>query len=176
MEKASIFVCIYSAYKPGVAGSRGPDGLKQYVGVAGISGLSCRPEFYGLQRGLPSDSSIMIDKAVGGLGSPPYRKCLTIELPNGVHYGDFRFANLDMRGLHSDFSARDGMGPCVGVWTREAVVFDGNQENAWEDAIDKAIASGIVLWVPTENGGRAEMPAKILSVSEILGDRRKTAV
>lgn len=59
-------------------------------------------------------------------------------------------------------------GPCVGVWCRESVVFE---DHNWEAAIDTAISSGIILYMPTKDGGRAEVPAKVLSVSQMFGDK-----
>lgn len=110
-ETADIMVCIYSAFRPGIPGERGPKGLKQYIGVAGVSDLDCRPEFFGVQRNLPDGAKdVGIEHVVGGLGVPPYRKRVAIELPRNVHYGDFEFANLHFTGLYGDFSATDGMG------------------------------------------------------------------
>lgn len=169
METASIIVCIYSAYKPGIPGDRGPDGQKQYIGVAGVSDLDCRPEFFGVARNIPKDAGeIVIDRAVGDIGSPPYRKRITIELPTGVHCGSYEYANCHMNGLYSDYNASDGMGPCVGVWCRQSIVFDNGD---YEAAIDAAIASGIVLYVPTKDGGRTETPVKVLKISHIFGNK-----
>lgn len=169
METATINVSIYSAYKPGIPGDRGPNGLKQYIGVAGVSGLDCRPEFFGVSRNIPKDvGEIVIDKEVGSLGSPPYRKRITIQLPANVHYGSFEFANCHMDGLYSDYSATDGMGPCVGVWCRQSILFDNHD---YEAAIDAAIASGIILYAPTKDGARAEIPVRILEISHIFGNK-----
>lgn len=166
METASIIVSTYSAYRPGTPEDRGPDGLKQYIGVAGVSDLDCRPEFFGVTRNLPKDAGeIVIDHEVGGIGSPPYRKRVTIELPSNVHYGSYNYANCDMFGIYSDYEATDGMGPCVGVWCRKSIVFD---DGDIELAIDTAITSGIILYVPTKDGGRAEIPVKVSDVSPIF--------
>lgn len=168
-EKAEIIVCVYSAYKPGIPGDRGPNGLKQYVGVAGVSSLDCRPEFFGVSRNILKEAGeIVIDKEVGSLDSPPYRKRITIQLPEGIHYGKFEFANCHMAGLYSDYNANDGMGPCVGVWCRQSVLFD---DHDYEAAIDAAIASGIILYAPTKEGARAEIPVKVLETSHIYGNK-----
>lgn len=164
-DTANVIVTIYSAYKPGMPNNRGPAGLPHYCGVAGVSEISCRPEFFGLQKSLSGYSEeIRLGNEVGGLGQPPCRKLVVIELPNHVHFGTFHFANLTMHGLYSDFSSEDGMGPCVGVWCREAVIFEGSD---YETAIDEAIKSGIVVYVPTKDGKREEISAKIVSVSDI---------
>ena len=170
IETADIIVTIYQAYKPGVPGSQGPSGLPRYCGVAGVSNLNCRPEFFGVTRNLSeSNKDVCIDKEIGGLGQPPYRKSVKIELPDHVHYGDFEMSGLAMRGLYSDFSATDGMGSFVGVWCRESVVFE--DENR-EKAIDEAIKSGVVVYAPTENGKREEITVNIVSVSDIFADHR----
>lgn len=167
METAEIIVSIYQAYKPGVPGKLGPEGLKTYIGLAGVSEISTRPEFFGLIRHLPANTGeIGIEHEVGGIGSAPWRKLVTISLPDHVHYGKFDFANCHMCGLYCDYKANDGMGPCVGAACAVTQIVKGE----WESAIDAAIDSGIVLSVPTERGGREDVRAKVISVSPIYGN------
>lgn len=73
---------------------------------------------------------------------------VTIELPEGVHDGPFKVANVPMIGLYGDCDTRDGIGRavCASVPT---VKFD-----YWEDrsrAIAEALKDGVCLHLPTNH-------------------------
>ena len=112
------------------------------------------------------DAGWYAEKEVGGLGCPPWRKLVTIELPDGVTYGKYNIGATTLTGLHSECNANDGMGSTVFVWSNLSAPAENGK---WEAAIDAAIASGITLSVPVPGGNRIEIAAPVVSVSAMSG-------
>lgn len=160
-----IIISIYSCRKAGNKTKRGPESPDAYGGAAGVSMLSTRPEgAYTLGAMLP-DGWIADGEATGSA----YRKRVTIELPEGVEYGPYNVGTAVLTGLHSTrHSSTDGMRQTVYVYTKEARLMDDGETR--EDAIDRAIRSGIMLSIPTSSGDRKSVEAQVLSVSALFGD------
>ena len=167
--KSDIIVTIYSARIRGEERKAGFGNADRHGAFAGVSMVSTRPEGNKTVADRIADGLPWCDfREIGGLGTSPHRKIVEIELPDGVSYGPFDFAKNHMYGLHAEHCAADGMGPCVYAYCNiSAPVVNGD----FEKAIDAAISSGILLSVPQEDGTRAEIPVKVLSVSPIYGDK-----
>lgn len=160
-----IVVTIYQAYTPGDLSKFGPERHKTYGGFAGVSLLSSRPEGVTIADKVPD--GWQIDHEIGGLGVPPYRKRVKIKLPYGVHYGDYSVNAVTLTGLYADHQAADGMGRSVYVYCNDAPKAN---EGDYNGAIDEAIASGIMLSIPSKDGDRREMQAEVVAVSDLYGD------
>lgn len=163
-SSCDIIVSVYQAYKPGNLAKYGPGRMKTWGAFAGVSLLSTRPEGPSVIDRI-KECGWRIDHELGGIGQPPWRKIVKIELPSGIHYGNFSLAGCSMYGLYSDYSAKDGMGRCVYCYCRESIPVTGDNS----DAIDQSIASGIMLSAPVKDGNRIEIEAKVLAVSDIYG-------
>ena len=99
----------------------------------------------------------------------PHRKRVTIILPEGLEYGLYTIGTATLTGLHStQHTSIDGMGATVYAYVREARLMEPGEGR--EQAIDRAIKSGIMLSVPTSTGGRESIRADVVSVSGIFGD------
>lgn len=87
----------------------------------------------------------------------PVKKLVTIELPDYIHD-----ANSDF-GTHyiSEYSTKDGNANKVFFSCDATPVLDG-----FEPAINSAIQT-IKISTPTPSGKREDLPAKVLSVSEL---------
>ena len=163
-SSCDIIVSVYQTYKPGDLSKFGPERMKTYGAFAGVSLLSTRPEGPTVIDRI-KEHGWYIDHELGGIGQPPWRKIVRIELPSGIHYGNYSLAGCSMYGLYSDYSAKDGMGCCVYCYCRESIPVTGDNS----DAIDQSIASGIMLSTPVQDGNRVEIEAKVLAVSDIYG-------
>ena len=163
-SSCDIIVCIYQTYKPGDLSKYGPGRMKTYGAFAGVSLLSTRLEGPTVIDRI-KECGWHIDHELGGIGQPPWRKIVRIELPAGIHYGNYSLAGCSMYGLYSDYSAKDGMGRCVYCYCRESIPVTGDNSAA----IDQSIASGIMLSAPAQDGNRIEIEAKVLAVSDIYG-------
>lgn len=163
-SSCDIIVSVHQAYKPGDLAKYGPGRTKTWGAFAGVSLLSTRPEGPSVIDRI-KECGWRIDHELGGIGQPPWRKIVKIELPSGIHYGNFSLAGCSMYGLYSDYSAKDGMGRCVYCYCRESIPVTGDNS----DAIDQSIASGIMLSAPVKDGNRIEIEAKVLAVSDIYG-------
>lgn len=163
-----IIISIYSCHKAGNKSKAGPDSLDTYGAAAGVSMLSTRPEgAYALAQMLPDGWTV--DNEVGGIGQPPHRKRVTITLPEGVEYGPYTIGTATLTGLHStQHTSTDGMWATVYVYVREVRLMEPGESR--EQAIDRAIKSGIMLAIPTSTGGRESIRADVASVSGIFGD------
>lgn len=163
-----IIVSIYSCHKAGDKSKRGPESLDTYGAAAGVSMLSTSPEgAYTLGEMLPDGWTV--DNEVGGIGQPPHRKRVTITLPEGVEYGPYTIGTATLIGLHStQHTSTDGMGATVYAYVREARLMEPGESR--EQAIDRAIKSGIMLAIPTSAGGRESIRADVVSVSDMSGD------
>lgn len=167
-----IIVSIYACHKAGDKSKRGPDSLDTYGAAAGVSMLSTRPEgAYTLDQMLPDGWTV--DGEVGGVEQLTYRKRVTITLPEGVEYGPYTIDASTLTGLHStQHTSTDGMGATVYAYVREARLMDDGETR--EQAIDRAIKSGIMLAIPTSTGGRESVQADVVSVSGMFGDTETT--
>lgn len=87
----------------------------------------------------------------------PHQKFVTIELPDYIHKSDTSFGI----GYISEYSTQDGNANKVFIYCDAIPVLDG-----FEPAIDAAIQT-IKISTPTPSGKREDLPAKILSVSEL---------
>lgn len=163
-SSCDIIVSVHQAYKPGDLAKYGPGRTKTWGAFAGVSLLSTRPEGPSVIDRI-KECGWRIDHELGGIGQPPWRKIVKIELPSGIHYGNFSLAGCSMYGLYADYSAKDGMGRCVYCYCRESIAVTGDNS----DAIDQSIASGIMLSAPAQDGNRIEIEAKVLAVSDIYG-------
>lgn len=163
-----IIVSIYACHKAGDKSKRGPDSLDTYGAAAGVSMLSTRPEgAYTLAQMLPAGWTV--DNEVGGIGQAPHRKRVTITLPEGVEYGPYTIGTATLTGLHStQHTSTDGMGATVYTYVKEARLMEPGEGR--EQAIDRAIKSGIMLAIPTSTGGRESIQADAVSVSDMFGD------
>ena len=164
-SSCDIIISVYQTYKPGDLSKYGPERMKTYGAFAGVSLLSTRPEGPTvIDR--TKEHGWYIDHELGGIGQPPWRKIVRIELPSGIHYGNYSLAGCSMYGLYSDHNAKDGMGCCVYCYCRESIPVTGDNSAA----IDQSIASGIMLSAPAQDGNRIEIEAKVLAVSDIYGN------
>ena len=164
-SSCDIIVSVHQAYKPGDLSKYGSQRMKTYGAFAGVSLLSTRPEGPTVIDRI-KEHGWYIDHELGGIGQPPWRKIVRIELPSGIHYGNYSLAGCSMYGLYADHSAKDGMGRCVYCYCRVSVPVIGDNSAA----IDKSIASGIMLSAPVQDGSRIEIEAKVLAVSDIYGN------
>lgn len=159
--KHTIHVEIYNAKKSGDTTKSGPDRFDEFAGAVGISALDSRPEGPTVSDLLPSSWH-----TEGNAGNNPYRKAVEIDLPVGVEYGAYKVGSVELYGLHSKMhSADDGMGSAVFAYAKGTRLL-ADDENR-EQAVDRAIESGIILLVPGPDGKRHEVEAKILSVSKM---------
>lgn len=87
----------------------------------------------------------------------PHQKCITIELPDYIHDAGSSF------GTHyiSKYSTQDGNANKVFIYCDAIPVLNG-----FEPAIDAAIQT-IKISTPTPSGKREDLPAKVLSISEL---------
>lgn len=87
----------------------------------------------------------------------PCNKLVTIELPDYIHESDTNFGI----GYISEYSTQDGNANKVFIYCDAIPVLDG-----FEPAIDAAIQT-IKISTLTPSGKREDLPAKVLSVSEL---------
>lgn len=87
----------------------------------------------------------------------PHQKLVTIELPDYIHESDSSFGISYV----SEYSTQDGNVNKVFIYCDAIPVLDG-----FEPAIDAAIPT-IKISTPTPSGKREDLPAKVLSVSEL---------
>lgn len=162
MKTAEIIVSIHSVCKDGDPTKSGPEKFPEYASAAGVSLSSTRPE------GVTVDDQLLgnwrYDKELGGVGFPPCRKRVEIQLPDGVSFGPYQIANCEITGLHGEHAAKDGMGKAVYCYCKDAWII---QNETFEQAIDRAIASGIVLSIPDQDGKRNEVGANVIAISGI---------
>jgi hypothetical protein len=153
-----IVVSIYSAHRPTQT-----KGINEYGGFAGVSYAqsNCGAT---VTAHIQEPGWILDSEGPWQIGSPPCRKLVRIGLPDGVNCGPYSIANVDRDGLYSDYSARDGMGSAVHAMCAQSVKVDDDDIEA---AIDAAIASGILLSVPQQDGTRELIQAEILDISPI---------
>lgn len=87
----------------------------------------------------------------------PHQKLVTMKLPDYIHDAGSGF------GTHyiSEYSTQDGNANKVFIYCDAIPVLDG-----FEPAIDAAIQT-IKISTPTPSGKREDLPAKVLSVSEL---------
>lgn len=164
MRTYDIIVAVHHAIKAPSRDTYGPESVGLYGTAAGVSLLSTRPEGPNLAGLLPEGWGIYNELR----SEEPWRKIVKIVLPEDVEGGDYLLANVTINGLHSTrYSAKDGMGSTVYVLTKEARLMDIKESN--NDAIDRAIRSGIVLLVPGADGKRHETPVEVAAVSELYG-------
>lgn len=102
----------------------------------------------------------------------PERWRVTIELPEGVHNGRFRVANIDLYGLYGDESARDGMGRVVYASIPpvkcKLIVHDTYATPDIESAVKEATKDGITLHLPVNGDGHSRTAtAKIISMEKM---------
>lgn len=160
MTTANIIVTVYTATRPG----KTPHAPGESTVFAGVSESSTRPEGPGVWRQIKKDGWSLFAECTQQ--EAPYRKLVRVELPEGVQEGPFSFAHRSMTGLHSAHSTKDGMGPCVFVWCNTPAQV---REHNLEAAVDEAIASGLTFSVPQADGGRKDIPAKVIAVSDFYG-------
>lgn len=87
----------------------------------------------------------------------PCNKLVTIELPDYIHDVGSGFGI----GYISEYSTQDGNANKVFIYCDAIPVLDG-----FEPAIDAAIQT-IKISTPTPSGKREDLPAKVLSISEL---------
>ena len=95
-----------------------------------------------------------------------------IELPEGVHYGYYKIANVKHNGLYGDESARDGMGRAVYASVPpvkcKLIVHDTYATPDIESAVKEATKDGITLHLPVNGGGHSRTAtAKIISMEKM---------
>lgn len=114
----------------------------------------------------------------------PYRKAVTIELPEGVHYGYYVPVPRCSHhiGYYADYKSKDGNGcmvyvscnPQLGDTVSKPAAPDSIAtipEHDYSSAIDRTIAAGLTMSVPQPDGSRKIVPVKVLAVTELYGDR-----
>lgn len=168
MNTCDITISIHAVHRAGDPHSHGSDRFEEFGAAAGVSSVSSRQERKSVVRML--DGGWGLQGEIGGLGAEPSRKVVRIALPDGVSYGYYNIANVEIHGLHGEHSTRDGMGRTVYCYCRETRLMDPDESN--ETAIDRAIASGIMLSVPQADGSRAEIEATVIAVSDLYGERK----
>lgn len=167
MRTYDVIVAIHQTIKMGDKTKIGPERLDTFGAAAGVSHLSSRPEGPTLSSRLDGCG---VDHEIGGIGQPPWRKIVKIELPDGVEAGPYEIANVTIDGLHSTVhNCKDGMGRTVYCYTREARLMEPDEDRG--AAIDRAINSGVILLVPGADGQRHEVEARVLAVSDLYGER-----
>lgn len=101
----------------------------------------------------------------------PYRKAVTIELPEGVHYGYYAPAPNCSHciGYYADYKSKDGNGCMVYIScnpqqgdTISKPAAPGSiatiPEHDYSSAIDRTIAAGLTMSVPQPDGSRKNRP------------------
>lgn len=151
--KHDIIVTIFHAFMEGET----PHSPKKYGAFVGVSALSTRQEGVTVSNLL---QGWIIEKEC------QFRKLVKIQLPEGVHKGEYNIRNVHLYGLHADCNTHDGMGQTVYVYCNPVQVIGGDIEGA----IDAAINQGIKLSIPVGNGVRKEVIADILAVSTLYTD------
>lgn len=101
-----------------------------------------------------------------GMKYPKKYRCI-VELPEGVHYGNFKVANVNCLGFYGDEEGHDGMGravyvtsPLVQVERAEAV--NNVVQFDLEPAFEKAIKMGVQFHIPHDKGPRTIVDASII--------------
>lgn len=87
----------------------------------------------------------------------PHQKLVTMELPDYIHDVGSGFGTSYI----SEYSTQDGNANKVFIYCDAIPVLDG-----FEPAIDAAIQT-IKISTPTPSGKREDLPAKVLSISEL---------
>lgn len=87
----------------------------------------------------------------------PHQKLVTMELPDYIHESDTSFGTSYI----SEYSTQDGNANKVFIYCDAIPVLDG-----FEPAIDATIQT-IKISTPTPSGKREDLPAKVLSISEL---------
>lgn len=123
----------------------------------GVDSLSTRPE------GPTVESAIAKDGWKADLDCPVRWRAI-VELPDGVHCGPFKVANVQLDGLYGDQYAKDGLGCAVFASVPPV-------QCAWEDrdsAVSKAAEGGILMHIPVSNKDHSVVvSAKIVSLEQI---------
>lgn len=126
---------------------------REYSCIAGIDGIY-RMDLD--EQLVPGDWQLDGDDNATSL---PNRKLVRIELPEECHEEPLYIC--------SRYSTDDGHQNHVLVYCKEAHICGKGE--SWEDAIDAAIRSGIILSVPGKDRKRHEQMAKIVAISPIYG-------
>lgn len=122
-----------------------------------MSGLSTRPEG-------PTAQGQLRELGWSGSSELNTRQLVLVDLPASITDGSYRVAGTEISGLHGPHSARDGMGSTVYAYVGSPAPVEASEEAAFS----AAIASGIYLSVPGEDGERHSVQLPILDVSPIF--------
>ena len=149
-ETAEIIIKIVRAVR-----GKTPD--LHFAFFVGVDSVSTRPE------GPTVESEIAKDGWAADLNCP-VRWRAVVELPDGVHSGPFKVANVQLDGLYADQYATDGLGCAVFASVPPVQCTWGDRDAA----VSKATEGGILMHIPVSNKDHSVIAsAKIISLEQI---------